>query len=1002
MKGPFLSTDFAVPGGEPGCETAEMVVAGGPNWAAPDWQQMTSGQEFTVIFDMPSSIPNLLTAKAALNLKYLFNKWLPVREGVTPHLYDGRDNGNSGDLSRNKISVGGLVMTYDGATGLLSVTQEDFEASSAAITDLPAWLNGMTIARAQHKSLLEEHSNQPTRGTRGAMPCNIKWSNFNRIDPTQGGKCVHFTAASAGNIYVVFAGVPRKQDTWLYLQISPDGVALYVAMQLEAAQFEQGSTGLGSDNLYQSYFVCITEDLQARKTTVQYGKTPDNEERAHVWLDYQFSGIPTVHFYAFGSGTEDVKMMGVSQLDPFPEDLMVCREGTEQFGSRCVQVCHEECEGCRTTGSDDPRDCIACVNMTVPYPYLDGHEGDFECVADCPYTMTAPAGSSNCECIKQMADVSPAGVVTCVSECPLTHYDDNNICRRCSGFCEDVTDQGMRMCSGPELDQCENCLYRGTDGSCTHGCTPGEKAVEETGTGGSSLECYWEGLAPFCNPGSCDRGYQVATDRCGDGECCWTGNKIKCCTVTTDIRLVGGTGFLEGRVEVYHDGQWGTVCDDGWAIEDAHVVCRMLGFGDAQEATTQASFGQGSGQIWLDQVACSGTEASLAACTHNGWGLHDCDHHEDAGVVCTAPGSESREYISLGCWRDTDDRAIPTLEGTDPRLDGDYESRENPIEKCYQVALSRGFPVFALQNGGWCAGSADGLNTYDRYGPSTTCASDGEGGQRGNEVYKISVTTDIRLVGGNGPREGRVEVYHDGQWGTVCDDAWTIEDAHVVCRMLGFGDAQDATVQASFGQGSGQIWLDQVACSGTEASLADCTHGGWGVHDCDHHEDAGVVCTADDTGGTAGTFTCRPCQPGYRCVLGDQVEEICPAGTYSRADGTACNQCPPGEFSSTAGSTSCQQCQPGWYSLYSGSTSCQRCRAGTYSNTAGASWCRQCPSDSNSVAGSTSCQRCYWEGTSPACDPGSCDRGYQVATDRCGDGNCCWGGNKIKCCYDVV
>jgi len=56
-------------------------------------------------------------------------------------------------------------MTYDGATGLLSVTQEDFEASSAAIPDLPAWLNGMTIARAQHKSLLEEHSNQPTRYT---------------------------------------------------------------------------------------------------------------------------------------------------------------------------------------------------------------------------------------------------------------------------------------------------------------------------------------------------------------------------------------------------------------------------------------------------------------------------------------------------------------------------------------------------------------------------------------------------------------------------------------------------------------------------------------------------------------------------------------------------------------------------------------------------------------------------------------------------------------------
>ncbi|XP_078616433.1 adhesion G-protein coupled receptor G7-like [Branchiostoma floridae x Branchiostoma japonicum] len=102
-------------------------------------------------------------------------------------------------------------------------------------------------------------------------------------------------------------------------------------------------------------------------------------------------------------------------------------------------------------------------------------------------------------------------------------------------------------------------------------------------------------------------------------------------------------------------------------------------------------------------------------------------------------GSESREYISLGCWRDTSDRAIPTLEGTDPRLDGrNYLFRDNPIEKCYQVALSRGFPMFAVQASGWCAGSADGLNTYNKYGPSTTCASDGEGGPWGNEVYKIT------------------------------------------------------------------------------------------------------------------------------------------------------------------------------------------------------------------------------------------------------------------------
>ena len=52
-------------------------------------------------------------------------------------------------------------------------------------------------------------------------------------------------------------------------------------------------------------------------------------------------------------------------------------------------------------------------------------------------------------------------------------------------------------------------------------------------------------------------------------------------------------------------------------------------------ATSNAVHGQGLGTIWLDNVACSGTEASLNSCPHNGEGNHDCGHHEDAGVICS-------------------------------------------------------------------------------------------------------------------------------------------------------------------------------------------------------------------------------------------------------------------------------------------------------------------------------------------------------------------------------
>ncbi|XP_035693199.1 uncharacterized protein LOC118427484 isoform X2 [Branchiostoma floridae] len=98
---------------------------------------------------------------------------------------------------------------------------------------------------------------------------------------------------------------------------------------------------------------------------------------------------------------------------------------------------------------------------------------------------------------------------------------------------------------------------------------------------------------------------------------------------------------------------------------------------------------------------------------------------------------ESRGYVSLGCWKDNSDRAIPILEGTDPRLDGYYRERNNATEKCFQVALSRNFPVFSVQHGGQCFGSADGLNTYNKYGPSSDCGGDGEGGVWANEVYQI-------------------------------------------------------------------------------------------------------------------------------------------------------------------------------------------------------------------------------------------------------------------------
>ncbi len=106
------------------------------------------------------------------------------------------------------------------------------------------------------------------------------------------------------------------------------------------------------------------------------------------------------------------------------------------------------------------------------------------------------------------------------------------------------------------------------------------------------------------------------------------------CLIGFQIRLAGSTE-CSGRVEIFLRGAWGTVCDDSWDLNDANVVCRQLDCGKALSAPQSAYFGQGSGNIWLDDVECSGSEKSLTECRHPEFGVHNCVHGEDAGVVCS-------------------------------------------------------------------------------------------------------------------------------------------------------------------------------------------------------------------------------------------------------------------------------------------------------------------------------------------------------------------------------
>ncbi|XP_071264600.1 neurotrypsin isoform X2 [Salvelinus alpinus] len=326
------------------------------------------------------------------------------------------------------------------------------------------------------------------------------------------------------------------------------------------------------------------------------------------------------------------------------------------------------------------------------------------------------------------------------------------------------------------------------------------------------------------------------------------------------VRLVGGVAAWEGRVEVFHGGVWGSVCDDQWDESDVEVVCRQLGLGGVARAWGQAYFGAGSGRVWLDEVRCTGNELTLEQCPKAAWGEHNCLHSEDAGVSCTplpdgsvrlsgvSGSSEGRlEVLYRGqwgtvCddgWTDSNTQVVCGQLG--------YRSGESLPPEGSEVAPGGQFPARSgpiLLDDVSCTGKEPSLSLCSRRAWLRHDCSHKEDVNircRDKLTHPLQ-SVPVRLVGGESVKEGRVEVYLQGVWGTVCDDGWTDVNAEVVCRQLGYSGVAKARVMAYFGEGEGPIHVDNVKCSGEERSLVDCLKQPTGTHNCRHSEDAGVIC----------------------------------------------------------------------------------------------------------------------------------------------------------------
>ncbi|XP_072786784.1 scavenger receptor cysteine-rich type 1 protein M130-like isoform X2 [Taeniopygia guttata] len=315
------------------------------------------------------------------------------------------------------------------------------------------------------------------------------------------------------------------------------------------------------------------------------------------------------------------------------------------------------------------------------------------------------------------------------------------------------------------------------------------------------------------------------------------------CTDAVELRLAGGSSPCAGRVEVKLQGQWGSVADGDWDMEDAEVVCQQLGCGSASKANyARDTFGIGNGLLSLVLVDCRGDEATLWDCEIRGWGPYNSSiHYWDTAVVC---------------------QGFSRLVGGDGACAGRLEVRrgrawvgvcEDQVDMkaaqvvcrelgCGEALAIPGSARFGRGSGSFwdggfqCNGTESLLSACARRLPlSQACA--------GPARVICSAYTGFRLGNSSSGCSGRVEVAVRGTWGSVCASEWDLADAHVLCRHLGCGRASSVPPGGSFGSGEGTLRPDAFGCHGSERHPGECPVAVLGKPPCVPGNAAAVKCS---------------------------------------------------------------------------------------------------------------------------------------------------------------
>lgn len=297
-----------------------------------------------------------------------------------------------------------------------------------------------------------------------------------------------------------------------------------------------------------------------------------------------------------------------------------------------------------------------------------------------------------------------------------------------------------------------------------------------------------------------------------------------------------------GRIEVLYNGQWGTVCDDGFGFNEATVICREMGFEAiyryhprAGEGSGLPGCGQGSGQIWLDSVDCPSGAVRFSQCSHNGWGRHDCSHSEDMVLECLnnrpiSPLRRDGGWSSWSSWsgcltgESCQGVRLRTRACNNPVPDGglDCSGSNTMTETCQASELCRECNVGCIScDANRCHQCMLGLYIDGRH-----CRSCGEGCLSCNDDSGCFVCMERYHADHTGTCQRCGDACGDCSDSTTCDrcfDEQCLNCSHTTCHECKIGYHTDGIGCRTCGEGCYSCNNNQTCASCVEG-CATCNH----------------------------------------------------------------------------------------------------------------------------------------------------------------------------------